>query len=72
MDIGNDTNYKLSSDNIITDFKTCFGKNLLEIYAVKGIIVSYTVIQGVTPIKASWSHTPLQSVMGGVGLKIAS
>ena len=34
-----DTGVCPSSDRIITDFKKCFGKNLLEIYAVKGIIV---------------------------------
>jgi hypothetical protein len=34
-----DTGVCPSSERIITDFGKCFGKNLLEIYAVKGIIV---------------------------------
>ena len=34
-----DTGVCPSSDRIITDYKKCFGPNLLEIYAVKGIIV---------------------------------
>ena len=34
-----DTGVCPSSERIITDFGKCFGRNLLEIYAVKGIIV---------------------------------